>query len=763
MCFSLTLFIVNLASSVLIGASLPDSMEPAQSTSAPAEPFLSDESYGSMFLQEDVFFDDSDYSTYHLHNGPFYTFLGDLGAPPQPETPPTKGTTDAPQKKISKKKRHTWTSVSNRHDAAHKRRQELLHALQNSVVSQKEMLKDLYTVQQRQLFYCDIIILMSLGYDIRKKDEDGLVCLKDMIALQTCQPQKHVAIAMFDALKTGWVNKFDVAFALSSQGYRDKTYHFFSTLEAAFIVAGVHPSRAKLQSNDGGDLTSKLTALWDKVLKEPNISTQVSLQYHRDIISQLHTLQKTNMLATLRVMHKEFMQGNTRCIQKKGSLRAHVCELLSAQQNTPIDVKKLSQAVEVSLKKKVSQPHEFRDRILDLAFEGVPIVYDSEKGTVMIAHPAPKLTPPPANTNLLTMIYEFVCNRTRALSANELTYFAHTMGYWRVDNKVESLNKKHLLHEIVTAKRFLSILGWASSHSCAYKERAELMRLRTLWTHSQETGTIPQEFSAIYAQIQTFIYSPEYAVLLKHIQSQKQDTSWTQEETLIKAMLIDEDLTERALQEKCKEIGIAKKKEFWAALKHLPEKKGPGRIIFKLDEECFSWDATSCFEEQDPVSIQADIFRIRQRCRLFSPELIAFIMRQRGFIGVKGPIITHHIIGLRVLGLWNEDKCVRDLSAQRHLLNTILKENDAQPQEAKSKVWRRCSIERMHPWITSGAMKLLWEAFLEEQDRLQERPPQKKRRRFAEEAASPQEIISKEIPQLKKFLADQDLWWERGD
>ena len=669
--------------------------------------------------------------------------------------------------------------------AAEKRRNYLLKELQTRTVTYSdETKKGVYKEHQHHVFCADIINLMCRGNNILRCGKD-FTCI-GTIDLSTCRPQKHVAVAMFEALAEHRPSKFDVAFYLSFQGYRREEYYFFSILETALVVACVHPCRTRIQRQRGVDIKAQLQNLWEKVrwLPEKLLTEQLAQEpeYRRCIIYQLYMLQQNNILTVLESMKKDLNQRRPGFFCKKDSVKSIAHAMLIAQIDTPVSLKLLMYHYKDSFLKDTSNMNlfEFRASVLDLAFDGTPLVYDKKTEKVMIVSTEREAVLPPERTNFLTLIYDCACEYRNGMSLPEIAYFAHTMGYWRVDNQVSVRDKMQLFKDISQAKRFLAILGLTTVESCARQEQPHLKQLNFLWDifqkeryvlrdlsyyQAQTEGIVKQNDLTTILQVQEFIAREDYAVLLDHIARRTtKEHQWTKSEMRIRQALGNRALSELDLWRLCKGCEITDKDGYWDALKSLTKKNGRGRVVFDLNKGHFLWDETSCFKEQPSRDIQLELFRIRKHCTTYSSELITFILHQRGFKTVREQTVQHMTTGLRVLGLWSESHCKRDLSPQRSLLNTILaSESKKAPKASGKPIWRQYAVERMASWKDAGIMERLWKAYLEERDQHQALPPQPKRRKTEEKRTSPEQIISTEIPALKKFLIKKKLWLYEED
>ena len=730
----------------------------------PKNIFSLSDPFDEPLIKEKSLFANYTQSPLNLHDDPFYTFADLWDESSWLESQPSQEATIEEQSTGETRKSPGRGKQFRRSPSVQERRERLLEALRAGVVQNSGMLNDLYKARQSQVFHADILNLMRDGNNI-VKTEGGFRC-HGTIDLPKCRPTKPLAVAMFDILQKGWVSKFDVAFSLSLEGYRQEPPLFIAILEVALIVAEVHPSRRQIKTQTGTDITDKLKKLWKEIRDKPESSLahlmQDELPYHYSIMRQLYRLQQTNVLSILEAKKKDMISSALQYDEKQIVFKQTICKVLSANKNTPFDLRRLCRDLQPLIKGvRESVPlYEFTNSAIELVFEGVPIVYNSEKKTIMVADPAPEVTTPPAKTNLLTLVYNCVCVHEKALNMHEIAYHAHTMGYWHVNNKVLGRGKEHLLKEVLQTKRALIVLGLTSITSSARKDRADINRWRKLWTDTQKLSTATPKDLKVIAQIKTLVDSPEYAVLLDHIKSKREDHQWTDNQKHIKNLLSTGGVTVNTLQQKCQDFGM-KSAQFWEALAALTEKKTTGRVIFKLDEGYFIWDETSSFKEQHTVYAQTDLFRIRSRCRYFSPELIAFILQQRGFKGMSGQTVRHAILGLQVLGLWAEYecKCERDFSPQRCLLNAILgKDKESLQVQEGCKIWRRGSVERIPSWIRSGAIEQLWEAYIEERNQDQELPPPAKQQKLHKQRIRPDKIIATTIPELKKFFVEKNLW-----
>ena len=742
-----------------------------------------DKLLSEVWEQEEALYPLYNQSILDADGGPSQTWLDCDDRPPSPQTSSEESASELDEEQDLALWDHEWdedddTDLDCKAKPLYQeRRIKLLQNLKKTeaVVWRKGPLTRMYDNKQ-QLFHADILMFMQSGLDIRKHGK-GFNYF-GTIDLSTCRPQKHVAEALFDILKTDFISQFDVAFALSSQGYRGENFRDFAVMESALIVAGVHPKRTQVIGKNGVNLTERLTALWDKTQSLPkeclNDHMQTELPYHRRMMHQLHKLKKTNVLDTLKKMKLDFIQSGGHCEQKQETLKTAVCKALSEKLNTPICIKKLSNEVTPVFRGKNGPLPlcEFRNRVLKLAFSGIPIVYDIEKKTVMLVDPAPKMTPPPAGTNFLTMVYD-LCQLKNTLNIHEIAHYAHRMGYWQVYKGEDKKNIKSLMQKVKESKKLLAMLGLAHVDKCTHRGQKEMRRLRYLWeTLPKNKGVfynpsyykeqclcaVEQEELDALAQIQEFVTSHDYAVLVAYLKAKDAEIhQWPPEEKCIKDLLSgDVYLSEEALWEQYKRSGFGNKQNFWKVLKRLTTKKGLGRVIFDTKAGLFFWDPKSRFHERDTMDLQTTFFSLRDQCQGLSGEAMAFMMHQRGFKSVDKQNAHRLKENLQVLGLWDAEKKIKAIAQKRTLFNTILKQ--VRKEEPRVYTTGMYGLRWMVAWLGSGAMERLWKAYLEERAQREEDPPQAKRQRLTQEPRNPERIISEEIPELKKFLTRKRLW-----
>ena len=664
------------------------------------------------------------------------------------------------------------------------RRNALLTKLQERFVCRRD-LPDLYNAGQQNAFNGDILELMRSGYDIRRRGGE-FRCL-GKIGLDTCRPKRHIAAAMFDALKDGWFNKFDVFYTLLFQGYRKEPSGFFASLEAAFVVADVHPGRTRVQRSGGADITDPLKTLWAevRVLSESAFLERLLKKsvYSRKILYHLYMLQKTNMLDVLVSMKEKFVQSGGYCVQRQGRLKNRAYEILVAQKNRPIFIADLLNDVNFSFHRQDGKRQSicvFRDVVLDLSFDGVPLVYDREKETMMIVSPAPKAQPP-EGINFLIAVYDCLCQRKRGLGMNvrEIAYHVHTQGFWSAAKCIDYREKERLQNTILQIKRFLAILGCINVESCGRCDQQELARMRHLWSHLRNKEgfqkdlsyyqekvdcAVSQEDLRRLSQVQVFVDSPEYAQLLAHMVARdKKDHELTLEEQYLKDFLSDGSLTEEGLWKKCRAVGLKPKKNIWPILKSLTERRGPGRVVFDFAAGGLVWDARSCFEERESVFMPAELFCVQNRWKGLSLDMRIFVMQQCGFKDINKQKVQRAVIGFEVLGLVDAGPEVKNIAIERSFFNALL--CDVHSKELCTGTltpWRVYGIKQMVAWLPLGSMEKLWKTYLSQRFSKEGEPPRKKRKMVVKKGLSPEQIISEEIPALKAFLIEKNIWLAEG-
>ena len=746
------------------------------------DPFTLDDYFGVFYQTDETLSAGYVHDVFNTENGRFYMWPveDDGSASESPDC--ADSVVDEGQRFVLKKGRCSWGSDAEASCArARERRQALLKDLRAGVVSWCAK-KDVYN-NQRGVFYVDILNLMRFGCDIQKQGE-GFQCF-GQIDLHTCRPEKHVALAMFDALMEGVHSRFDVAFELSLQGYRYEGIYCLISMEAAFVVAGVHPRRTQINAQGGEDVTQYLRDLWDDVRsmerKHFAFSLSQTTAYYRTIIYQLRMLRDENVLDTLQAKKEELVRSDVWLCARKELLRNVVGARLNEQKNTPIKIKDLLENVNFSFKRKGGKPmpvFAFRNVVLDLAFDGVPLVYNRADQTMMVVGSDLEVPPQPSGTNILTAVYDCSCQAKKGLSVHETAYTVYTRGYWRKSGRLNAQERADLLREVLWIKKVLAILDFVSIDTCGTKDKPEVTRQRQIWRAIQTDGgtindllyyqencecAVTQEDVDAAAHIQKFVFCSDYAVLDAYIASKEvQDPQLSQEELSIKNFLIGGGLTDEDLWKKYQGAGFKKKKkEYWKMLTNLTEKKGQGRVIFDLKKGVFLWDEASVFQEKSSEGMAAELFGLRSWLKMFGWQVLSFVMHQRGFKGANKQKMERLTVGLRVLGLWLCKSKLSDFAEQRQLLNALIVEEGLSKnhQGAKSaKIWGEDAIQRMASWHTSGAMAILWEAYLQERRQENEAPPQAKYLKLEEENACPEKIIEEKIPALKAFLVSKKLW-----
>ena len=644
------------------------------------------------------------------------------------------------------------------------RRKKLLEELCKGASWSSTAVKNLCSDQQ--CFNADIISLMQLGYNIRREGE--LFKCYGKISLHTCRPKRHVAEAMFDILKQGCISNFDLAFILQTQGYRHEGFYAFFTLNAALVVAGVHPSRTTIETRSGKDVTLDLRKAWSSVRTLSYgramhwLRAQKKRQHHCNIIRTLHLLQSDEILGTLELMHANWARSGVCRKQRPQVLKRLVYDILFEKKNTMVSFEDLFVACNFFNRAK------FRNRVLEMALDGIPLIYDKERRSVMLAIPEPEVECPPEGTNFLTMVYDRLRKYKQVLSVSEIAYYAHTMGYWRVNNEIAGQGKAHLFSKVLQVKKFLAILGFTRFDSCAQIECQSITKLHELWLIVQKDKGVLSDDVRYYqkhcrvqvtekdvtmlSEIKKFVDSAEYIAFLSYTEAlQAQEHQWTDVERTVKDFFIDGALIESDLSKKSKPF--FSKNELWKILKSLTSKRGRGRILFDLDENHFIWDANSLFQERDIVDLPLHLFSLRKKCEHFSFALLRFLVTQHGFKNIPDKMLRQIVVCLRILGFWHSGKIEATLPEKRCFFNTLVTEKNAPDSCADADIVR-CAASLIH----SGVVAQIWSAYLEERTQKQALPPQQKKQRLTAALVRPEQIIFDEMPALKNFFVTNNLW-----
>lgn len=653
--------------------------------------------------------------------------------------------------------------------------------------------KGYYKDKSRSAFQLDILQAMFKGADIVENDGK----FRYFGELQEQQaPSESVSVVMFKLLQEKWLSMFDLRFQIYRKGYRQYTPEFLMNLEAAFVVGNVHPRKILLNNTDIKFIMRKQ---WEKIQEERkeggknfNASDHIQmvekqsqntlLRADRQAIRRLWELDKTGDLACLRQLMCEgqnIYELEDYESDVKLSSGYVIKQFLRARMNETIPIENIRRNVDLPQRLK-SRPGVLLSKILMLALQGVPIVYDKDTYSVTLLDDerAPVVLSK-ENTNLFTMVYDLIKQYGKKLTNLEIVYFSGRLGHWTQGYDRQNLDE--LYKRISWYKEILAIQGRIEVCHCdCKKEQERFITLKNaMWEMTLNDNkaldlahyrgllqNVVQEDVDVINAVKAFEETPVFAVFMRHIQlADVEKNPQLERENFIKKSLQGRALPYKDLWDLCKRLGMYNAQDLWDAAKNLTQNTGDGRLLYLPKVGVFVWenaDRYSVCEDSDRVAV---IYSLQNDYPDMTDQELSHMLVQRGLPCADLCEAKKVLEGLEVIGLRHtkKDLCVE----QRYLLEKMISSGLLKGiKNATEQTQENAIVQEVYSWLADGSMAKLWKAYLDaKEDELElaglcntEGGPSAKHPKLDDQMMSPEEIIRRDIPSLVEFMFEQGFY-----
>lgn len=401
--------------------------------------------------------------------------------------------------------------------------------------------------------------------------------------------------------------------------------------------------------------------------------------------------------------------------------------------------------------------------LLGLVLDGVPIVYDKGAQQLMLAKEGLKriMTPEPTKT-LLSLIYD-KCLLHKNLSLEECAYYAHEYGYWERGIKWHGGMKGTFYAYLEQCRWRLVVLGFLQKDALPKPVRGGMEAIDEVWRRIKQDGVVleakdygslvPPEDINHLKKLFVFFKSDAYQVLKNYVQSHTQNPLNRMKAFIRKCVQVD-TYTQQNLLSFCVEANMGNRKLFWEAVHSLVSEKGPGHMIYNLEENVFCWDL-GCRPESCPEEFLARIFVLKQAG--FHSNLLTAVLKQEGF-SVADHDMSRIYKCFSLLGIENDAQNIRQL---RDLLNFMLKNETKRVLEEDIKGpilgenLRAC--RKAFAFAHEGKILRLLQVYGVGQEQFEKpkgTPPLKRKKM---DISTPIKVIKNEIPALYNLLCRQ-VW-----
>lgn len=417
---------------------------------------------------------------------------------------------------------------------------------------------------------------------------------------------------------------------------------------------------------------------------------------------------------------------------------------------------------------------------IDLALNGVPIVYDKEEQKLMLVKGKKDILTPQPGESILTLIYDLYERHEEDLSIEECAYYAHEYGYWQREFSVHGGVKSQFYSYLECCIWRLVVLDFIPQYALPQSLQQKAQTQANLWQRvvlekkvdeAEHYGPcVTQEDVKSVKELFEFSKTGAYEVLKKYVLSYKTQGTIDDLKRCIRDNVFAGYCSKKDLVTVCRKEGL-NINYFWFAVQRLVCEEGPGRVLY--DHECghvFRWDKGS-----RPVAQQKNyltrIFQLFKKPHEMSISLVTTILRQEGFITATETdvYIAHH--GFVLLGLTAHHKTAyqkrghqkrdRDLSTDRRFVNFILLNKTIFPAPsslnvAHFKTWDKRLCYRIASFVKNGQVFYLLRdcGALKEDDFTPGAPPRKRQK---PNISGPVSIIKEEMPALYDILCEQFL------
>lgn len=619
-------------------------------------------------------------------------------------------------------------------------------------------------------FRTDLLRLMERGEDIREIQKGhyryfGKVFDKTL-------PPEGVAVSMFNLLCQNLKTLFDLSFQLYRQNYRCYSPEFFTTLEAAMAVIGVHPESRQLRTKGEVSTNIMLRKHWENI-KNSTLDEMCSYlgdanntpekRDHRRILRCLWFLQDNGDLEKLRALYAIRMADDSSAMVEaagacmRGNKKFPILQVLQLRKNERIFIDEL--ACMVGLPKHDYNSYAlFLGSVLVLAVEGWPIIYNKESYSVIFADPPVPIGEPQKNTNLLTMLYELVQRYQKKLSQEEINYYAYRGGYCTQEVETGMKGKFHKLIDWYT--EFLAIQEYIDVSYCARPQRLDVKRRCLVWkvvekekvlrdiAYYQPTcPDVTQKDMAAMRHTLDLRKTEDFRVFLSHVEALRvANTPPLSKEDMIKERLMVGPLNQRVFGILCRNLGACGKQEMWTIAKNLTTRTNGGRLIYHPNTAMFVWDSQGRYSILAKEAWVAEIFLLNHHYPDITGRELSYMMMQQG-LDVNEAYVSKVSRGLEILGLYGANK--GPCEGARHNLNNLLL--------SQRNLRKNMQAIEVYSWVKSGAMERLWSAYMdvktgEEEDVCEVASA---KRMKLDISGRPENIIRRDIPALEKFLIEK--------
>ena len=660
---------------------------------------------------------------------------------------------------------------------ASERRDALLQTLKRAVCF-KDLKNNIYHRVGKHIFHLDILQAMCQGYDIYE-DAPGYYCCRGVVSGEAPVPCESVAVAMFNLLRKP-KSLFELRFQLYGQGYRGYSPEFLMILEKALIIGEVHPYKKKLQVKGDASVHETLVTIWNDVQGLSRQALGRHLQYHvqqkahHPILRRLWELNNRKHLQTLRDLKASLPKNapssdGAMIIQSKrripylNALQRHPNEVL------PIDHLWKVAKVEKGFSRKRTSPLRV---LLLLALEGWPIIYNKDSFSVIFFEETIPAVQPQKETNLLTMIYDLAKTyQKKGLTQEEIAYYALRGGYLQPGLWAEDL--KDFYKTVLFYTKFLVVHGHVESKAfvLSCQDQDVLTRESLLWLvvlekderpiarYKELFGDITQKDLDSILAIKEFGKTKEYEVFYNHLCA---IDAGIPKEKFVQMRLQQHPLQRTSLWILCEKFGIRSVEEMWTIAKNLTQRVEGGRLIYNPKTTLFSWDRTGFYGALAETAHVSEIFLLQQECPDVTNQEFFHMLAQRGVEGMSLDRLKRVFFCLKLLGLCDAQEEDTHVLGRKRLRSILAQRDDGCAENSQA-----CAMaQEVFSWLGSGAMAHLWRTYLQKKDdrRWQEagdakqQEPVCKRQRLETPLMCAEDIIERDIPELKDFLCKKNLW-----